>query len=56
MNFKRRRPKNRRSGCLMCKPHKANGACARHADMRFGQRRKYESGRDQLRYEGLTAD
>ena len=25
MNFKRRRPKNGRSGCLMCKSHKANG-------------------------------
>ena len=26
MHHKRRRPKNRRAGCLMCKPHKANGA------------------------------
>lgn len=26
MNHKRGRPKNRRSGCLLCKPHKANGA------------------------------
>ena len=25
-NHKRKRPKNRRSGCLMCKPHKANNA------------------------------
>jgi hypothetical protein len=25
MNHKRKRPKNRRSGCLLCKPHKANG-------------------------------
>jgi len=24
-HHKRRRPKNRRSGCLLCKPHKANG-------------------------------
>jgi hypothetical protein len=24
-NHKRRRPKNRRAGCLMCKPHKGNG-------------------------------
>ena len=22
MNFKRKRPKNARAGCLMCKPHK----------------------------------
>ena len=26
MNHKRRRPKNRRAGCLFCKPHKANHA------------------------------
>lgn len=25
MNHKRRRPKNRRAGCLLCKPWKANG-------------------------------
>ena len=25
MNHKRKRPKNRRAGCLMCKGHKANG-------------------------------
>lgn len=25
MHHKRRRPKNRRSGCLFCKFHKANG-------------------------------
>jgi len=25
-NFKRRRPKARRAGCLLCKPHKASGA------------------------------
>jgi hypothetical protein len=24
-HHKRRRPKNSRSGCLFCKPHKANG-------------------------------
>lgn len=25
MHFKRKRPKNRRAGCLMCKSHKMNG-------------------------------
>ena len=25
MHHKRGRPKNRRAGCLMCKPHKQNG-------------------------------
>ena len=29
MNHKRRRPKNRRAGCLMCKPHKMNGETKR---------------------------
>jgi hypothetical protein len=24
-HHKRKRPKNRRAGCLMCKPHKMNG-------------------------------
>lgn len=26
MNHKRKRPKNQRAGCLMCKPQKMNGA------------------------------
>lgn len=26
MNHKRHRPKNRRAGCLMCKPWKGNGS------------------------------
>ena len=26
MHHKRGKPKNARAGCLMCKPHKANGA------------------------------
>lgn len=25
MNHKRKRPKNRRAGCLLCKPNKMNG-------------------------------
>ncbi len=25
MNHKRKRPKNSRAGCLLCKPNKANG-------------------------------
>lgn len=27
MNHKRKRPKNARGGCLMCKPWKMNGFC-----------------------------
>ncbi len=26
MNHKRKRPKNTRAGCLLCKPNKANGS------------------------------
>jgi hypothetical protein len=28
-HYKRHRPKNRRAGCLMCKPNKMNGARTR---------------------------
>ena len=28
-HHKRRRPKNTRAGCLLCKPHKMNGATKR---------------------------
>lgn len=28
MNHKRHRPKSRRAGCLLCKPHKRNGVGA----------------------------
>lgn len=48
MHHKRKRPKSRRAGCLLCKPHKANGCCPRHLDMRFGNRRRYEAARAQL--------
>lgn len=40
-NFKRRRHKNARAGCLLCKPHKGNGMCADHMNMRHGDRRRY---------------
>lgn len=35
-HHKRRRPKHRRSGCLLCKPHKltANVKAARKKDLR----------------------
>jgi len=41
MNHKRHRPKNRRAGCLFCKPHKANGVDmpkAQEARMRITER------------------
>ena len=54
VHFRRKRPKNARAGCLLCKPHKANGACPAHRDMRFGNRRRYESGSDPLRCAALN--
>jgi hypothetical protein len=38
MNHKRKRPKNRRAGCLFCKPHKMNGWGKHHCDSESGRR------------------
>lgn len=39
-NFKRGKPKNARSGCLLCKPNKMNGA--KHTHIGFiGWRKVY---------------
>jgi hypothetical protein len=35
MNHKRKRPTSARAGCLLCKPHKANGCYPRHKNMPF---------------------
>lgn len=48
MNHKRKRPKNRRAGCLMCKPHKANGAKHSERDTHQEKRAKL-SEREQWR-------
>jgi hypothetical protein len=53
MHFKRKRPKNRRAGCLLCKPHKANGALPRHVDMQQGNRRRFEAMSAALREAAL---
>jgi hypothetical protein len=53
MHHKRKRPKSARAGCLMCKPHKANGCCPAHKNMRMGDRRRYEAGRTDLRSERI---
>jgi hypothetical protein len=55
MHHKRKRPKSRRAGCLLCKPHKANGCCAAYKNMRHGNRRRSEAGRDQMRCEALQS-
>lgn len=50
MNHKRKRPKNRRAGCLMCKPHKMNGGhrCAGKPALLLANRlmRAYREGRE----------
>lgn len=43
MNHKRKRPKNRRAGCLFCKPHKSNGQKGRAAQQTVQQRRAPEA-------------
>jgi hypothetical protein len=41
MNHKRKRPKNRRAGCLLCKPWKANGvAVTAKGGEKFSDRRR----------------
>jgi len=55
MHHKRKRPKSARAGCLLCKPHKANGMCPRHKDMKAGNLKQYQAGSYQLRCEGLSA-
>lgn len=40
MNHKRKKPKNSRAGCLMCKPHKMNGAKRSNCLHGFGGWRK----------------
>lgn len=51
MNHKRGRSKNARSGCLMCKPHKACGA--KHSDKARAMRAWKQEVR--LGYEGGKA-
>ena len=45
MHFKRRRVKNRRAGCLFCKPHKANGAKDANTTV-LGLLKKFEGNSD----------
>lgn len=37
-NFKRKGPKSTRSGCLLCKPHKRQGAKCTHTARETAQR------------------
>ena len=42
-HFKRYRPKDRRAGCLLCKPHKANRAKGRYCDQTVQEKKAVES-------------
>ena len=53
MHQKRKRPTSTRSGCLLCKPHKRQGACDHATNMKCGNRRRYEVGTDQIRCEKI---
>lgn len=46
-HHKRRRPKNRRGGCLFCKPHKRNGARLADRDP-LNARRRTQDGLEVL--------
>ena len=48
VHHKRKRSKNRRAGCLLCKPWKANGN-SRKQQMRFADLRRLEVDRDEVR-------
>lgn len=50
MHHKRKRPKNRRAGCLMCKPWKASGYCERKSS-RMSDVRRMQAADAQIRFE-----
>ena len=51
-NHKRRRPKNRRAGCLFCKPWKMNGfSRSRREAEGFGSHRRRAAAERDLREE-----
>jgi hypothetical protein len=43
-NFKRKRPKSTRSGCLMCKPYKHQG-CSKDDRLKFSDFRRLDRAR-----------
>lgn len=45
-HHKRKRPKNRRAGCLMCKPHKANGVDRRTSQELNAEVQQFEEESD----------
>lgn len=49
MNHKRKRPKDRRAGCLSCKPHKSNGSKGSAKNQTIQERKAVEAMDEALR-------
>lgn len=49
VSFKRGRPKNRRAGCLLCKPWKGNGMHRKSDHLPISERRVRLAEKDQTR-------
>jgi len=49
MHHKRKRPKSTRAGCLLCKPHKRQGACLHERDKPSDRTRRIAAD-EQLRF------
>jgi hypothetical protein len=47
MHHKRKRPKDRRAGCLLCKPHKSNRAKDKEESQTLQERKARESEESQ---------
>lgn len=47
-HHKRRRPKNRRSGCLFCKPYKGNGSSGKLCNQTWQEQKARVSEKEQL--------
>lgn len=47
-HHKRRKPKSSRAGCLLCKPHKANGAKSRLCNQTPQEKRSRATHREQV--------
>lgn len=55
MNHKRKRPKNRRAGCLLCKPWKANGvAVTTKEGEKLSDHRRRSAAESELRQAAST--
>lgn len=52
MNHKRKKPKNSRAGCLLCKPHKGNGMKGMTCHQTMQERKQRDAEQADAREEG----